>query len=249
MDIGKSFSFIFEDPRWVNKVLIGAGLFILSSLLSVVLIGVIPAFIVTGYALETLRNVRRGDRYPMPEWKDRWGEWLMLGLKLFVVTLVWSLPALVLVVPLVVASLMSSDPDLQTVGAVLGLCSGLAVFFWGVVVALASPGIYQRVAETEDIGAGLRFGEILSFTRQHLGEVIIALLVLIVAASVLSLAGFLLGLLLCGVGLFVTIPAASFIATLVQSHLYAQVGMPSPKPWQMGLAPAEAPAEPPAAVE
>lgn len=249
MDIGKSFSFVFEDPRWVNKVLIGTGLLILSSLLSVVLIGIIPMFIVAGYALETLRNVRRGDRYPMPEWKDRWGEWLMLGLKLFVVTLVWSLPALVLILPLVVASVMAGDQDLQGVAAVVALCSGLAVFVWGVVVALAAPGIYQRVAETEDIGAGLRFGEILSFTRQHLGEVIIASLVLIVAAFVLSLVGFLLGLLLCAVGLLVTIPAASFIATLVQSHLYAQVGMSSPKPWQMALAPAEASAEPPAAVE
>ncbi|MCS7055609.1 MAG: DUF4013 domain-containing protein [Thermoflexales bacterium] len=240
MDIGKSFSFVFEDPRWVDKVLIGAGMLILGSLLSVVLIGVIPVFIVGGYALETLRNVRRGERYPMPEWKDRWGEWLMLGLKLWVVTLIWSLPMFVLIMPMAVALAITGQQELEGAAAVIALCSGLAVFAWGLVVALASPAIYTRVAETEEIGAGLRFGEILSFTRQHLGEVIIATLVLILASLVFSLAGFLIGLLLCLVGVVVTLPAVSFIVALVQSHLYAQVGMPSPKPWQTGLAPVEA---------
>lgn len=31
MDIGKSLTFYFDDPRWVNKLLIGTGVLILSS--------------------------------------------------------------------------------------------------------------------------------------------------------------------------------------------------------------------------
>ena len=96
MDIGKSLTYYFEDPRWVNKLLIGTVILILSSLLSVILVGILGYFILAGYTLETLRNVRNGVRYPMPEWQDRWGEWLVLGVKQAVAVLVWALPAIVI---------------------------------------------------------------------------------------------------------------------------------------------------------
>ena len=51
MDIGKAISFIFEDPDWLKKVAIGVGLTLLGIIFSVVLIGLIPLIIVTGYFL------------------------------------------------------------------------------------------------------------------------------------------------------------------------------------------------------
>lgn len=247
MDIGKSFSFVFEDPRWINKVLIGTVVLLISSLLTPILIGILGIAIVTGYALEVLRNVRRGDKYPMPEWQDRWGEWLVLGLKLLVVVLVWSLPIVVVSIPLAIGIGLSEQQNAEAIGGLLAACFGCLVLLWTAVLILATPAIYIRLAETEEISAGLKFGDILAFTRDNIGEVIIASLLYVVASLVIGLVGAIVGALLCVVGLIVTVPAAQLITMLVQSHLYAQVGMGSPKPWQQAIVPAEYIPEPPPA--
>lgn len=254
MDIGKSFSYIFEDPRWLNKVLIGTAVLIISSLLTPILIGLLGFAIVGGYGLEVLKNVRRGDKYPLPEWRERWGEWLVLGLKLFVVLLIWSLPLILVSIPMSIGFGLLDQGDSEAVGGLLAACFGCLTLLWGIVVIVASPAIYIRVAETEDLTDGLQFGRILDFTRQHIGEVIIASIVYVIASFVMGLVGSIVGLLLCLVGLFVTLPAAQFITTLIQSHLYAQIGL-GRKPWEAAvepsypLAPVEASPQPPAPIE
>lgn len=238
MDIGKSLSYYFEDPRWVNKLLIGTVIFILSSLLSSILVGILGYFILAGYALETLRNVRNGERYPMPEWSDRWGEWLVLGIKQAVAVLVWALPAILLSFAIVAPALLtgSGDEFWTTIGGLGIACLSCLIILWGIVVLLASPAIYIHVAETESLGAGVRFGDILAFTRDHIGDVIIVSIVYMLAAFVVGLLGWVIGLVLCGVGVLLTVPAASYITMLIQAHLYGQIGRPA---GSMALVPAE----------
>ncbi len=247
MNIGKSFSFIFEDPRWVTKVGIGALVLILSSLLSSILVGILGYFIVAGYGLEVLRNVRRGELYPMPEWRDRWGEWLVLGVKAMVALLVWSLPAIIIALPMGFGfALLGSNDSIAVVGGLLAAGMGCLMIIWGVIVLLATPAIYIRLAESEDLASAFRFGEILDFTRQHLGNVIVAAIMVVIASVVMSAMGMIVGLLLCGIGLLVTLPAAQFIATMIQSHLYAQIGLGA-RPWETSIVPQEYIPEPPAA--
>lgn len=227
MDVGKSLTYYFDDPRWVNKILIGTGVLILSSLLSVFLVGIVGYLIIMGYALDTLRNVRNGERYPMPEWKDRWGEWLVQGFRLAVATLVWALPAIIIGFATIVPAALTGAGDdfLTTIGGLGILCLSCVALLWSVVVFLALPGISIRIAEKETLGAGLAFGDIIAFTRKHLGDVIIVTLIYLVASAVVSLIASTVGLLLCIVGLFVTVPAGTLITYLIQAHLYAQVGM------------------------
>lgn len=229
MDIGKSLSFYFDDPRWVNKILIGTGVLILSSLFSVVLVGLVGYLIVMGYALDTLRNVRNGERYPMPEWKDRWGEWLVQGFRLAVATLVWALPAIVIGLATIVPSALTGAGDdfLATMGALGIICLSCLAVLWSVVVFLVLPGISIRIAEEEKLSAGLALGDIIAFTRQHLGEVIIVTIIYLIASVVVSLVASMVGILLCIVGLFVTVPAGTFITYLIQAHLYGQIGLGS----------------------
>ena len=85
MDIGKSFTYVFDDEGWLTKVLIG-GLF---SFLSIILIGM--PFLV-GYFLETLKNVYLGQPRPLPNWGDNLGGLFVKGIKALVGILVWSLP-------------------------------------------------------------------------------------------------------------------------------------------------------------
>ena len=238
MNIGKSFTYIFDDPRWLNKILIGTLVLIISSLLSTILIGILGYFIIMGYALEVLRNVRRGDRYPLPEWKDRWGEWLVLGVKLTVALLVWALPAILIGLFMIVpAAMMDSNDTLATIGSLGFACLGCLIFLWSVVVLLVSPRIYIRIAETEQISSDFQFGDILRFTREHIGDVIIVTIVYFLAAMVVSFLGSLIGALLCLIGLIITVPAAQLITMLIQSHLYAQVGIDKAvlQSWAYGL--------------
>lgn len=246
MNIGKSFTFVFEDPRWVTKVGIGTLLVIISGLLAPILIGILGYFILAGYGLEVLRNVRRGDLFPLPEWKDRWGEWLVLGVKAAIAVLVWSLPAIAISIPMAFSFALLDTNDASALVGLLAACFSCLLFLWMLIVLLATPAIYIRIAETEDLTAAFRFGDILSFTRDHIGDVIIASIMYVIASLVISLVGGIVGVILCFVGLIVTVPAAQFITVMIQSHLYGQVGMGA-KSWETSLVPEEYAPEPPAA--
>src|SRR5262245_229692 len=66
LDFGRAFQFVFEDPDWVKKILLG-GLF---QLLAIVVIG-IPFFI--GYFLRVIRRTAQGEARPLPDWDDLGG--------------------------------------------------------------------------------------------------------------------------------------------------------------------------------
>src|SRR4051812_13483815 len=83
-DFVRPLAFVFEDPNWIPKILLG-GLFMLAS---VVLVGV---FFVYGYCARLVRNVVNGVQFPLPEWDDL-GECFAEGLRLFFVTFVYIVP-------------------------------------------------------------------------------------------------------------------------------------------------------------
>jgi hypothetical protein len=61
MDIAKALTFITEDERWLEKLAIGVGIVLISSFLAPLLIGLLGFFIVAGYAIRLLQNVRHAD--------------------------------------------------------------------------------------------------------------------------------------------------------------------------------------------
>ena len=71
LDFGRSLSFFFQDPNWVQKILVGS----LFTLLSFVFIG---GVFIAGYAVRLLRRAARGETYPLPEWDDL-GGWQSLA--------------------------------------------------------------------------------------------------------------------------------------------------------------------------
>ena len=70
MDYGKSFTFVFEDEKWISKFAVG------------VLITLVPIlnFATYGYVIQLLKNVRDGEEKPLPEWDD-FGKFFVDGLK------------------------------------------------------------------------------------------------------------------------------------------------------------------------
>lgn len=249
MDIGKSFSYIFEDKDWLSKVLIGTLIFIISIMLTPILIGLLGFAIITGYQLQVIKNVRQGDPRPLPEWRDNWGEWMVLGIKLAVVVFVWSLPGILISIPSNIGTAMlDGNSDVQALGALLALCFGCLAFLWSIIVMVATPAIYVRMAETEELASGFQFGDIIAFTRNHLAEAIIAVIVYTLAALLLTIVGAVAGAILCIVGLVITLPAAMMISTLIQAHLFAQVGKEDTGQTVTAVDVPMPPAEPPASM-
>lgn len=216
MDIGKAFSFVGDDPRWVNKILIGGGLVFAGYLASITVIGGIVIFaILLGYYLQLVRNVIDNQPRPLPEWEN-WGELLSDGLKSFVVILALSLPILlVLLVTYLPGVVLSATSETGTSGVgsgliLLGACLLLPL---SLLLALVQPIAIGRYAMTRNIGQALNLGAIFATLRANFVTYLTVMLLSIATGFVGGL-----GLLACGLGL----PFTLFYAQLVNYHLYGQ---------------------------
>jgi hypothetical protein len=227
MDFGKAFVFMFEDPNWLRKLLIGTLLVLAGIIFSVVLVGFIPLLMVLGWAQVTLRNVLDGQEHPMPEWHE-WGDFLVRGLKLAVALLIWLLPILILMIPIGLGSALLGNQNAGSAagagGGVLIACASCLMLLWGIFVALISPAIYVRLAAFDRFSAAFEVGELWAFTRANIGHVILALILLaLVAWIVVPIVG-MLGLVVCCVGVLISIPFSTLWQYLVTAHLYGQIG-------------------------
>jgi hypothetical protein len=231
MEISKAISFITEDPRWQQKLMIGTGVIIGSAVLSVVVIGILGFIIFAGYCVRLLQNVRDGALYPLPEW-DQWGEDLARGFKLVVATLIWGLPMLIFVIPSMIGGALtdSYNEGAQAMGAMLSICGSCLTMIYGLLLAIVTPGISIAFAKDEQISSALRFRDILAWTQTNIGQVLVVTLVYIAASIALALIGSIAGVLLCIVGLIITLPLATLLTSLFQYHLYGQLAYNFPYP-------------------
>lgn len=229
MEIGKAIRFITEDPRWQQKLLIGTGIFVASMVLSVVLIGILGLFIITGYVIRLLQNVRDGHPYPLPEW-DQLGDDLARGFKLAVVTVVWALPLMLLSIPSAIGGAMagSNSEAAQVMGVMLSIIGSCLSVVGGLALTVLLPGISIAFARDEQIMSGLQLRPIWDWTVANIGQVIVVSLVYLAASFVIGIVSVIGGVLLCVIGLIVTIPLGSLVATLFQYHLYGQLAYAYP---------------------
>lgn len=214
LDIGKAFTFVSDDPKWLTKILIGGGL-ILAGVIT--LIGwLFTGFVVLGYLVQVTRNVIAGNPQVLPEW-DNWGERWMDGLKAWVVGLVCSIPLIVVAavfqIPAFILNVTSKN-GASGLGTAFNLTGSCLSFFLGIAVYLLLPIAIGRYATSGSIGGALQFGSIFATLRQNIGMyIIVALLSYLAVGLVASL-----GVIACFVGVFFT----AFYGSLVQYHLYGQ---------------------------
>jgi hypothetical protein len=207
MDIGKSLGFVFEDKKWVEKMLIGG-------LIS--LVPIIGAFWVMGYGVKLVRNVRNGDPEPLPEWEN-FGDLLSDGFKLFVIYFVWAIPLIISYFPTLLPAILAQDAGGDTSAAlgIVSACFGCLMTLYGLFYAVISPALMVKFADIGEISAGLDFKGILDFVKKNLGQIV---LVVIVGIAV-SLIAQLVGLILCLIGIVFTL----FWARIVMAHMIAQI--------------------------
>ena len=213
MDIGKSFTYAFDDEKWVQKLAIG-GLLVLASVIPVV--NIFTALVILGYSLRVLQNVAEGVEQPLPEWDDWAGDWVK-GLMVALAYLIYSIPVILVSGFSWAVSALSVYGDPSQAEELLGVClAGLSCLagLWGVAEAVVLPAAMINYAAEGEFGSFFRFGELFRFIRDNFGNYIVAILLIIVAQFVAGL-----GVILCVIGVFFT----SFWSSLVSAHLLGQV--------------------------
>jgi hypothetical protein len=226
LDIGKSFTFVGEDPDWIKKLAIGGALGLATIIAIVTIVGWIPlALIVIGYQVQLTRNVIAGNPRPLPEW-DNWGERMLDGLKGWFVGFVFALPATILslafsapyyasIVTDIVAGNSSGTPS-STSTALSGLSTvgGCLAWIVGLICGLFVPIAIGRYAATNDLGQAFQLGPIFATLRQHFVTYFVIALIANIVVGLISV----LGLVAFCIGIFFT----SFYAQVVLYHLYGQ---------------------------
>ena len=218
IDFGRPFTYVFEDPEWIVKVVIGGLMYILS----IFLIGI---FFIFGYCARLTRNVADGAARPLPQWDD-WGNDLVEGLKLFVIVLIYYAPVMIIFMVamggMAMLGAIADDTGADGVAAVaggmfsIGMC---LLYVLALAVAVILPAALTLAVMRRSFAAAFDFRAVFAYMGQNGTNYILAIVVHFVAGF---LAQF--GVILLCIGLLFT----AFWAQLATTYAFAETYRHSP---------------------
>ena len=208
IDFGRPFTFVFEDQDWLKKIAFGA-LYILGALLCFT-----GLFAMAGYSRRVLQATAESREVPLPEFNI--GEDFVEGLKVFVIHVVYLLPAILIQLcsGIAQAALGAQGGDGQEMAAVVSIastCLALPLNFAGMFLA---PLGLIRYVNSGSLGDAFQVGEVFGFAKGNFTNVLLAFVVGM-AGQVISTIGFFL----CVLPFF---PAAAY-ASIAKGNAYGQV--------------------------
>lgn len=202
MNFGKSFTFMFEDPHWSNKLIVP---------LLVGLIPIIGPMVQNGYLQRTIKNVAAHESFPLPELD--FGPDLERGFRFFLISLLYALPWVLISLLL---SFPASTLDRTPSGAIANVAVVLIAVFvvlGFIIVAMLQPIMLANVAVKETFAAGFAFKDFTRMLQNNPVPWLFALLGMIISVIISPL-----GLVFFVVGGLVT----GFYGQLMVAHLSGQ---------------------------
>jgi hypothetical protein len=189
-DIGKAFTFPFYQKEWGLKVFIGS----LFLLLCIVGLG-IP--VIAGYMVRVCQRVMSNEEELLPEWSDI-GILFVTGIKYIVVYILYQLPIILLMIPLLFFVALGAMVDLSESAALIIAVYTFAFLLlaipYSLLFTLLIPVITYRFAMNEKIADGLDIaGVFRDFRLQWPTVTVFAILIVIV--KILAMVGILIFLL------------------------------------------------------
>lgn len=170
INFGKSFTWLFDDERWFDK------------LLAPVLVSLIPilggmAFM--GYLLRSLKNVSLMQERPLPEFE--FGKDLKRGFSWFLVTLVYAIPVMVVTFLLIfLASAMDNGGYSGYFSYVFFFVLLFILIVYSIFIALIQPFAMANFAIEDNFGSAFAFGDFLyRFRREKNAWMLVFLAVLL----------------------------------------------------------------------
>lgn len=225
MDIGKAFSYPFEDDEWLTKLLLGA------------LVSAIPIlnFAWTGYSIDIMRNVIDGISLPLPDWSD-FGDKFVKGFFIWAAGFIYTLPALLIAcLPLGLLIIPATSETSSTTEALASVFTGIGILFlclltiYLLAFSFFFPAAYINFARKGTFGSCFEVSEIIKIVSQNTSKYLTAWLVSIVAAIVvgiiMSIVGTVLAAIIC-IGWLITwvvTALGSVYLFAIYAHLFGQV--------------------------
>ncbi len=199
MDLMRAFTYIFDDPQWVGKVvMVGLLSFLAAILMPLLGLGLAPLAILLGYMMEIVSNVREGSTLPLPAWND-YGARLERGSNILVAVVVYNLPVMLMTCCIAVVP-STFGGDLTTgIVSLLSLCCvlPLLVLYIAVTWPMLATGV-GRYARSGRSSVFFQFGKLYE-TSRSVGTYSLQLLLAVIAVNML----------------FWLIPCIGWIASLV----------------------------------
>jgi hypothetical protein len=225
MDIGKAFSYPFEDDEWLSKLFLGA------------IVSAVPIlnFAWTGYTVDIVRNVSDGVSLPLPDWSE-FGDKFVKGFLIWAAGFIYSLPALIIAcLPLgfLTISVLAEDSNLSD--TFFSVFTGVGIFLICLIVlyllvfSFYFPAVYINFARKGTFGSCFEIGEIIKIVSENTSEYLTAWLISIVGAIlvgiIIAVAIGLLGWILCIGWIIAWLISAigSVYMYVIFSHLFGQV--------------------------
>ena len=157
MNFTKAFTYIFDDQRWLEKLVIP---------LLVTLIPIIGWMVAAGYLLRVTRNVAENQTEPLPELD--FGADLGRGFKVFVANLVYALPIMIVSTLLFLPLALTQNSSDTTGWAIfLAVIGGGLIFIYAILLSVLTPVINANLAVKERIGAAFDFKEIFRMLKNN----------------------------------------------------------------------------------
>jgi hypothetical protein len=216
MEFGLAFSYPFKDPDWIKKIVL------------IALVGLIPIIgqlVVLGWGIEITRRVIRREPVVLPD--INFGAQLGDGFKAAVVSLVYSIPLIILIVPIqVIVPILAtnSNMDQNTAGIislVISVCCGGLALIYGIAMGFTLPAAFGNLAAKGGIGDGLRFGEVIGLVRAGLVPYLIVILAGIIGGFIAPL-----GAIACGIGALLTTVYVNAMMAHMMGQAYNQATAP-----------------------
>jgi hypothetical protein len=221
------FTFPFKDEEARKHLLIGC----LVALVSFV-VPILPVLVLFGYAVRIAKQVLNDESPHMIAWDD-WGGLAKDGLKIFGLRMIFTLPLLVILIPMILAMvllpILLSTSDSSNVDGFMAIY--MLVVFGGmcliiplsIPIALITPAAEMYAVEKDDFVAGLRFREWWPIFRANLSGFVAAFAIYYVSTMVLVLAIQIIGAtVILSCLLIVLFPLMTIYVTLIMYVTIAQ---------------------------
>lgn len=205
MNFSQAFSYPFQDPDWLKKLLIPA-------LIS--LIPIVGWIFLLGWGLDITRRVIQRNPNVLPD--VDFGRQIVDGLKGFVIGLVYGIPAMIFSIPQgILSTIMANNGDSNSASLlmIVSICCGGLSFLYSLFLAIVLPAAYARFIANENLGAAFNFGEVIGLVRKNVGAYLMVLVGTLLSSIIASL-----GVILCFIGVFLTLT----YAMAINGHLYGQ---------------------------
>ena len=206
INFGKAFTYIFDDERWFDKLLVPV---------LVSLIPVIGTLAFSGYIIRTIRNVIHNEINPLPEYK--FGEDLGRGFRFFLIGLVYSIPILlvfgIMMIPMLA---LNNNDSAGFIGVTVMVLGGMSLFVYGLLVSIIQPMAMANFAMKDTFASGFELERFFKLLRNNFKAWLLVLAGILIAGFIAPL-----GTIAFGIGVVVTTAYSQLMVAHLTGQAYA----------------------------